>query len=158
MEIQLYQSLFSEIKQKIEKAQLRAVLSVNAEMIFLYWQIGNTIALQQETKGWSAGIIPQLSTDIKKSFPTLKGYSERNLGYMLRFAKEYSDESILQQLVAKLPWGHNILLIEKIKQHDLRFWYAKKCIENSWSRDTLDTQIKTDLYNRQGKLVNNFKL
>ena len=157
MEIQLYKSLFSDIKQRIEKAQLRAVLSVNAEMIFLYWQIGNTIALQQETKGWSAGIIPKLSYDLKMAFPNLKGYSERNLGRMLAFYREYPNDSILPQLVAKLPWGHNILLIEKIKQHDLRFWYAKKCIENSWSRDMLDTQIRTNLYQRQGKLVNNFK-
>ncbi len=157
MEIQLYQSLFSDIKQKIEKAQLKAVLSVNAEMILLYWDIGNTIALQQQSKGWSAGVIPQLSADIKTAFPTLKGYSERNLGYMLRFAKEYAEESILQQLVAKLPWGHNILLIEKIKDQNIRLWYAQKCIENNWSRDVLDIQIKSDLYNRQGKLINNFK-
>jgi predicted nuclease of restriction endonuclease-like (RecB) superfamily len=131
MEVKLYQSLFSDIKLKIEKAQLKAILSVNAEMIFLYWQIGNTIAQQQQNKGWSSGIIPKLSLDLKNAFPSLKGYSERNLGYMLRFVKEYPKESILQQVVAKLPWGHNILLIEKIKDQDLRFWYAQKCIENS---------------------------
>jgi predicted nuclease of restriction endonuclease-like (RecB) superfamily len=76
---------------------------------------------------------------------------------MLRFAKEYPDDSILQQLVAKLPWGHNILLIEKLKDQDIRFWHAQKCTENSWSRDVLDLQIKSDLYNRQGKSINNFK-
>ncbi|MGB0428869.1 MAG: DUF1016 N-terminal domain-containing protein [Bacteroidia bacterium] len=137
-ELEKYHLLLAEVKQKIVSAQLKAALSVNTEMIFLYWQIGNSIANQQAKKGWSSGIIPRLAKDLKAEFPDMKGYSERNLGYMLRFAKEYPDNSILQQPVAKLPWGHNILLIEKIKDQELRFWYAKNCIENNWSREVLD--------------------
>lgn len=152
-----YQMLFGDIKQKIQSSQLRAVLAVNAEMIMLYWQIGNSIAQRQIEKGWSAGVIPQLAKDLKEEFPGLKGYSQRNLSYMLRFVKEYQDDAILQQPVAKLPWGHNILLIEKIKDQKLRFWYAQKCIENNWSRDVLDLQIKNQLFERQGKSINNFE-
>ena len=108
MEPSIYQSLFKDIKQKIRSSQLRAVLAVNAEMIGLYWQIGKSIAQKQTKKGWSAGVIPQLSKDLKGEFPDLKGYSERNLGRMLAFYREYPEDSILPQAVAKLPWGHNI--------------------------------------------------
>lgn len=94
---------------------------------------------------------------MKNEFTDLEGYSERNLGYMLRFATGYPDKSILQQLVAKLPWGHNILLIEKIKDVNTRLWYARQCIDDQWSRDTLSRQIKNKLHERQGKAVSNFK-
>ncbi len=157
MEPSIYQSLFKDIKQKIRSSQLRAVLAVNAEMIGLYWQIGKSIAQKQTEKGWSAGVIPQLSKDLKGEFPDLKGYSERNLGRMLAFYREYPEDSILPQAVAKLPWGHNILLIEKIKDQNLRFWYTQKCIENNWSRDVLDLQIRNKLVERQGKSINNFE-
>ena len=157
MEFNIYQNLLADIKQRILSSKLKAVLSVNSEMIFLYWQIGNSIAQKQNEQGWSSGVIPKLAKDLKIEFPTSKGYSERNLSYMLRFAKEYQDVTILQQSVAKLPWGHNILLIEKIKDQIKRFWYVEKCIENNWSRDVLDLQIKSNLIERQGKSINNFE-
>lgn len=108
MELNIYQNLFADIKQRILSSQLKAALSVNAEMIFLYWQIGNSIAQKQNEQGWSSGVIPQLAKDLKIEFPNHKGYSERNLGRMLAFFREYPDESILPQLMAKLPCGHNI--------------------------------------------------
>ncbi len=157
MELTIYQNLFSDIKQRILSSQLKAALSVNTEMSFLYWQIGNSIAQKQTEQGWSSGVIPQLAKDLKIEFPNSKGYSERNLGRMLAFYREYPEESILPQLVAKLPWGHNILLIEKIKDQKTRFWYVEKCIENNWSRDVLDLQIKSNLIERQGKSINNFE-
>lgn len=157
METGLYQSLLGDIKQKIVKAQLKAALSINSEMIFLYWQIGFAIANQQLHKGWSSGVIPQLAKDLKREFPDSKGFSERNLSRMLAFYREYTDDSILPQLVAKLPWGHNILLIEKIKEVNIRFWYAEKCVEHNWSRDILELQIKSNLFGRQGKSITNFK-
>lgn len=156
MEISIYKNLLTDIKQRILSAQLKAALSVNAEMIFLYWQIGDSIAQKQKEQGWSSGVIPQLAKDLKIEFPNSKGYSERNLGRMLAFYREYPNESILPQAVAKLPWGHNILLIEKIKDQKIRLWYAEKCIENNWSRDVLDLQIKSNLIQRQGKSINNF--
>jgi predicted nuclease of restriction endonuclease-like (RecB) superfamily len=96
--------------------------------------------------------------------PEIKGFSERNLGYMLRFSKEYS---ILQQTVAKLdykqlllsiPWGHNIILIEKIKDLEARFWYMQQTIANDWVRDTLVAMIKSKTYERSGKSANNFDI
>jgi predicted nuclease of restriction endonuclease-like (RecB) superfamily len=157
MEFLNYQALFSDIKLKIQRSQIKSALAVNSELILLYWEIGKSIAEKQNQEGWSAGIIPRLSKDLQLEIPGTKGFSERNLGRMLAFYREYPEASILPQLVAKLPWGHNIILIEKIKDKDLRFWYAEQCISNSWSRDILDTQIKTNLIGRLGKSVNNFE-
>jgi len=157
MDIINYQSLLEDIKSRIRSAQVKAALAVNSEMILLYWQIGKTIAERQVQEGWSSKVIPRLAIDLKNEFAELKGYSERNLSYMLRFANEYPDAAILQQVVAKLPWGHNILLFEKIKDQKTRFWYALQCIENGWSRDSLEIQIKSQLHQRQGKASSNFK-
>lgn len=157
MQIISYQSLLNDIKSAIQQAQVRASLAVNAEMILLYWETGRMIADRQVQEGWSSKVIPRLANDLKNEFADLKGYSERNLGYMLRFANEYPDKSILQQLVAKLPWGHNILLMEKVKDIDTRIWYIHQCIENQWSRETLSSQIKNKLNERQGKAVSNFQ-
>ena len=99
MELALYSSLLGDIKTRIRKAQVKATLAVNAEMIQMYWDIGNIIHQKQLEKGWSAKIIPKLANDLKNELPEIKGFSERNLGYMLSFVKEYA---ILQQAVAKL--------------------------------------------------------
>lgn len=163
-EIEKYQSLLGDIKTAIQQARLRAVLAVNTELILLYWQTGKMIAERQQQEGWSAKVIPRLAIDLRNEFTNLKGFSERNLGYMLRFAQEYPEglilqqpvaklESIenessviLQQLVAKLPWGHNILLMEKVKGKSARLYYAQQTIEKSWSRDLLLNAIKMDSY------------
>ncbi|MDH5828718.1 PDDEXK nuclease domain-containing protein [Sphingobacterium faecium] len=157
MEIMPYQALFNDIKTAIRNAQIRATLAVNSEMILLYWETGKMIAERQSQEGWSAKVIPRLSKDLKNEFSDLNGYSERNLGRMLSFFKEYSDKSILPQLVAKLPWGHNILLIEKIKDLNIRIWYIQQCIESQWTRQVLESQLKNQLYERQGKAVTNFQ-
>ncbi len=164
IEIVEYQSLLGEIKTAIQQARLRASLAVNTEMILLYWQTGRMIAERQQQEGWSAKVIPRLAADLKQAFPDLKGFSERNLGYMLRFALEYPEIQILQQpvaklqdtdnepstvltqLVANLPWGHNILLMEKVKDKTVRFWYMQQTIEKGWSRDWLLNAIKMDSY------------
>lgn len=163
-EIEKYQSLLGDIKTAIQQARLRAVLAVNTELILLYWQTGKMIAERQQQEGWSAKVIPRLAVDLRNEFTSLKGFSERNLGYMLRFAQEYPESSILQQpvaklesienesnvilqqLVAKLPWGHNILLMEKVKDKSARLYYAQQTIEKSWSRDLLLNAIKMDSY------------
>lgn len=161
MELVLYSSLLGDIKTRIRKAQVKATLAVNAEMIQMYWDIGNIIHQKQLEKGWSAKIIPKLANDLKNELPEIKGFSERNLGYMLSFVKEYA---ILQQAVAKLdlqhlllsiPWGHNIVLIEKIKDIEVRFWYMEPTIKNGWSRDTLVSMIKKNTFERKNT-TNNF--
>ena len=97
-----YGDLLAEIKDRIRHGQTRAALSANAEMIAMYWDIGRMIHQRQKEKGWGAGVIPRLAVDLKNELPEVKGFSERNIGYMIRFAREYGTRPILQQPVAKL--------------------------------------------------------
>lgn len=132
MDMELYGKLLSEIKVRIRQAQVKATLSANAEMITIYWDVGRMIDERQKLQGWSAAVIPALSKDLKNELPELKGFSERNLGRMLAFYREYQStdfnlpqgvaktatEPNLPQPVAKLqiidllhsiPWGHHAL-------------------------------------------------
>ena len=102
-ELTFYRDLLGDIKTRVRAAQHRAALAANAEMILLYWDIGRMIAARQEKEGWGAGVIPRLAVDLKNDLPEQKGFSERNIGYMIRFAREYDAKSILQRSVAKLP-------------------------------------------------------
>lgn len=97
----LYRDLLGEIKTRVRQAQHRAALSANAEMIRMYWDIGRLIAARQSREGWGAGVIPRLSADLKNELPEQKGFSERNLGYMIRFAREYGEPAELQPSAAK---------------------------------------------------------
>lgn len=170
-QLELYANLLGDIKSRIQQGQAKAVLAVNAELLLMYWDIGKMIAERQQAEGWSAAVIPRLSKDIKNELPEIKGFSERNIGYMVSFFKTYPDFPILQQPVAKLevaaptppnllafiPWGHHALLIQKVKDLPTRFWYMEKTVENGWSRDVLSLMIKSDLHLRQGQSANNFE-
>lgn len=101
-ELTFYRDLLGDIKTRVRQGQRRAALSANAEMIHMYWDIGRMIAARQEKEGWGAGVIPRLAVDLKNELPEQKGFSERNIGYMIRFAREYDSSAILQRSVAKL--------------------------------------------------------
>ncbi|MFO7734597.1 MAG: PDDEXK nuclease domain-containing protein [bacterium] len=192
-----YKNLLNSIKNRIRAAQVRATFAANAEMILMYFDIGKMIHERQQKEGWSSSVIPRLSKDIKNELSDIKGFSERNLGRMVAFYREYSCVTeILPQPVAKLdnseklprtvakllkasdlssekmpptvaqlektnllkniPWGHHFLLIEKIKDIDIRFWYMGETIKNGWNRDVLASMIKNNLHNRQGNSSTNF--
>lgn len=139
------------------------------KMLMLYWDIGHIVAKRQTKEGWGANIIPRLATDIRNDLPEMKGFSERNLGRMLSFYREYSALVILPLAVAKIsqeearlhlqtyvfqiPWTHNIILM---REKDLvgRLWYLMQALEHGWSRDRLEEQIKQGAYLRQGKATN----
>ena len=104
-ELSRYSQLLDAVKIRIRQAQVKATLSANAEMILMYWDIGRIIAERQKNEGWGAGVIPRLSKDIRNELPEVKGFSERNIGYMMHFAREYSMPLILQQPVAKNIFG-----------------------------------------------------
>lgn len=154
-----YLKVLEELKLKINTAQHRAVLSVNKELVLLYWDIGKTILKQEENQGWGAKIIDRLSNDLEKSFPNMKGFSLRNLKYMKRFASVYPNKTIVQQLAAQIPWFHNCVLLDKVKEKKERIWYIGKTIENNWSRNVLVHQIEKNLYKRQKNInkLTNFK-
>lgn len=151
-----YIELLDELKTKIRSSQLRASISVNTELIQLYWEIGLEILKKQKKEGWGTKVIDRLAKDLKESFPKIAGFSPRNLFYMKQFAEAYPESTILQQAAAKIPWGHNMILIDKLDTLNKRLWYAQKTIENGWSRNALEMWIESDLYNRQGKAITNF--
>jgi len=151
-----YEIFFHDIKVQIQQAQVKAVVAVNTELIKLYWSIGKNILVRQEGKKWGSKVIKKLSEDLKRTFPDMKGFSERNLLYMKQFAQNYPNFEITQQPVAQISWSHNAVLLDKCKDNEERLWYAHKAIENGWSRSIMLTQIESSLYQRKGKAVTNF--
>ena len=129
-----YLSIIENIKSEITAAQYRAAVHANTDMLLLYHDIGCVI---NEHKSWGNKFIDNLATDIKIAFPESKGYSVRNLKYMAKFAETYPDQEFVQQVVAQIPWGHNIVLMDKVSDTDERNWYIKKSAENGWSRNVL---------------------
>ena len=151
-----YPQFLTELKTHIRETQVRAALAVNTELVMLYWRIGRTILQQEQQQGWGAKVVTQLATDLQQEFPDLTGFSPRNLRYMKAFAEAWPDEAILQQLVAKIPWGHNVRLLDKVADPAEREWYVRQTIENGWSRNVLAAQVESGLYQRQGRAVSNF--
>ena len=166
-------------------------------MILTYWDIGQMIAQRQEAEGWGASVIPRLALDLKNELLEEKGFSQRNLGSMVRFFREYGALAILQHSAAKLtspenagdferagatpilqqpaanstletlnvlrhailqiPWYHNVILMQKCNDVPVRLWYAEQTIEHGWSRDVLNSKIKSSAHTRQGAAVSNFR-
>lgn len=151
-----YAHLLAELKERIRTARLKAAVAVNQELIGLYWSIGRDILARQTAEGWGARIIDRLAADLRRDFPEMTGLSPRNLKYMRAFAEAFPDPEIVQQVVARLPWGHAIKLIESVKSGDERLWYAKQAAEHGWSRNVLAHQIESNLFGRQGKALTNF--
>jgi len=108
-----YAELLRSLKERIRSAQVKAALSVNRELILLYWQIGREILSRQTSENWGAKVIDRLAADLKKEFTEMKGFSTRNLKYMRAFAEAYPDEQFVQQVVAQIPWGHIIPQLKK---------------------------------------------
>ncbi|MCP5504310.1 MAG: DUF1016 domain-containing protein [Chlamydiales bacterium] len=152
-----YKGFLEEIKERIKQAQVRASLSVNKELVLLYWSIGQSILDKQVKEGWGSKIIDRMSKDLSVAFPGVSGFSVRNLKYMRKFAEVYSDPEFVQTLLAQLPWWHNLLLIEKLKDFEIRKWYAYEVIKNGWSGRALEEAIRSDLYDRKGKAITNFQ-
>ena len=152
-----YADWLADLKTRIHSAQQRATLAVNRELVLLYWQIGRDILVRQAEQGWGSKVIEQLAHDLRTAFPEMKGFSPRNLKYMRAFAEAWPDAEFVQQAVAQLPWGHNLVLLDKLFDPETRRWYAAKTIEHNWSRNILVMQIETRLLERSGKAVTNFE-
>ena len=151
-----YTDLIKNLKQEISKALIRAHLAVNKELIVLYWNIGKLILERQNKEKWGSKVIQNISDDLRKEFPAMKGLSYQNLSYMRQFFAEYNNDQILQQAVGEIPWSHNIIIFSKLKNINQRIWYAQQTIENGWSRNVLSLQIKSNLHERSAKGINNF--
>ncbi len=169
-----YHIVLDDIKKRLRTARMQAVLVANAMLLSVYWKIGSIITEQMDKEGWGAKTIDKLSKDLMTEFEDMKGLSARNLRYMRDFYKAYPDAEILQrdvakmqdidnqsdkiwqQAVAKLPWGHHTVILSQLRDFDERIFYMQKCFENNWSRDVLSLQIKSKLFDRSGKAINNF--
>lgn len=151
-----YAAWLAELKTRIHTAQQRATLAVNRELVLLYWQIGRDILDRQGREGWGAKVIERLAQDLRNAFPDMKGFSRANLMYMRAFAEAWPDAEIVQQAVGQLPWGHNLVLLTKLKTPEQRLAYARRAIEHGWSRNVLNIHIERRLLEREGKAITNF--
>lgn len=157
-----YLKFITSLKTKIQAAQIKAAVVVNCELIKLYWEIGKEIVEKQAREGWGSKVLEKVAKDLQNEFPGIEGFSRANIFYIRSFYVAYEK---VQQLVGQfeslpifsIPWGHNILLIQKIKDANQRLWYASKAIEHGWSRSMLTIWIENDLYRREGKAITNFK-
>ncbi|GGC43074.1 hypothetical protein GCM10011386_39190 [Parapedobacter defluvii] len=168
-----YIQLLGELKERIRHAQQRAALAVNTEMLELYWYIGSIISKQIMEAGWGAKVIDRLSADLKSEFPDIKGFSVRNLKYMRAFADAYSEfvqppvaqlksaekqgDEFMQLPVAQIPWSHHTVILDRVKDANIRMYYIRKTLENGWSKDVLALQIENRLHERQGQAITNFE-
>ncbi len=151
-----YIRLLAGLKERIRSARLKAAVAINQELVLLYWSIGRDILDRQDSAGWGARIVDKLAADLRRDFPEMTGLSSRNLKYMRAFAEAFPDQEIVQQLVAQLPWGHVIKLMEGVREPETRLWYAREAIRHGWSRAVLAHQIESGLHDRQGKALTNF--
>ena len=119
--------------------------------------LGRDILARQHEQGWGAKVIDRLAVDLRRAFPEMSGFSPRNLKYMRSFASAWPDEPIVQQLVAQIPWGHNVRLLDRVNDPAERAWYIQKTLEHGWSRNVLVLQVESGLFHRQGKAVTNFE-
>ena len=148
--------LVQNIKKDIQSTRNRILFDANKELLFLYFRIGKTIS---ENQKYGNSFINTLSTSLKIDFPDATGYSPRNLAKMKKFYETYRDLSNLPPAAAKLPWTHNSILFERIKDEKKREWYAIQCLENGWNKVVLNHQIDSALYERQAdnsKKLTNF--
>lgn len=151
-----YRTFLADLKQRIRGARLAAALSVNKELVLLYWSIGRDILARQRRHGWGAKVIDRLAADLHRAFPDMTGMSARNLRYMRTFARVWPQEEFVQQVAAQLPWGHNMHLLDAVRTPFEREWYARQAIENGWSRNVLAHQIASGLFARRGRALTNF--
>ena len=150
-----YAEWLADLKARVHAAQQRAVLAVNTELLQLYWSLGRD--LSERRQEWGAGVISQVSLDLRAAFPVMKGFSPSNLRYMRAFAEAWPDGAIHQQPVGELPWGHNVVLLTRLKDRDERLAYARAALTHGWSRNVLDHHIDLHTVERMGKAITNFE-
>ena len=164
-----YAVFWADVKRRVQMAQVRATLAANEELISLYWDIGRAIHEKQAAQGWGAKIIDQLAMDLRREFPDFQGFSRTNIYRMRAFYVAWREEQAIvpqpvgqlrqqsvPQPVGRLPWGHNVVLLERIANRDERLWYARAALEYGWSRSVLVVQIESRLHKRQGRAITNF--
>jgi predicted nuclease of restriction endonuclease-like (RecB) superfamily len=168
-----YPAVLAGLKCRIALAQRRALKAVNRELLGLYWHVGRTIVQRQTVSGWGAATVERLAHDLRREFPLLEGFSPRNIWRMRAFFLAWTEarEELTQAVsemrgppsakgppvqIGGLPWGHNIVLLQKLQRREDRLWYAEQASELGWSRATLELQISKHMHARRGRATTNF--
>ena len=161
-----YKKFLVELKEKVKNSQLKAAIKVNYELLNLYWELVKKITEKQKEYSWGDSFISNLSNDLKKEFPDMKGFSVQNLKnirYWYLFYAEYliglqpvSQLKKIENKIKSIPWGHNQRIMYKCKSVREAIFYVEKTIENGWSRTILEHQIDSKLYERLGSAISNF--
>ncbi|WP_395142766.1 YhcG family protein [Armatimonas sp.] len=152
-----YEPFLREVKERVQTAQVRAAVAVNTELITFYWWLGQRIVEEQAHHHWGDRVFERLAHDLRAAFPGMEGFSRTNLYRVRAFYRAWREvgENV-PQAVGQIPWGQNVVLLEKLKDVPTRLWYAQKAIENGWGRTVLEHQIETKLHERLGKAITNF--
>ena len=153
-----YGRWIQSIKDRVRNAQFRAMVAVNVELMLLYWDIGRAILDRQAAEGWGTKVVQRIATDLAAEFPGAKGFSLRNLKYMRAFAEAWPNREFVQQVVAQISWGNNVVLLDRVKDIEQRKAYARLAAENGWSRSTLVREIANNAASNFGRSTNNFAL
>jgi predicted nuclease of restriction endonuclease-like (RecB) superfamily len=167
---------------QIVHSRYLAARLVNREQLLLYFIIGKRLSEKVSSEKWGTKVIEQIAVDLQKELPGLKGFSYRNMMKMIQFSKEYSqtpflplstaeiqsidnqNNTIRQLLTAELNgltpelffgvgFTHHIILLNKCKDWNQRLFYIKKSVENHWTVEMLEWQIKTNLFQKQGSII-----
>ncbi|MDV3348491.1 PDDEXK nuclease domain-containing protein [Leptothoe sp. LEGE 181152] len=141
-----YQDFLRAIKSQVVQSRVGAARAVNRSLIEFYWSFGQLIVERQEALGWGKAVVERLSADLKQEFPEIKGFSPQNLWLIRQFYTEYQQTPNLQQLVGEIPWGHNILIMQRIKDEAARHYYLEAMARLGWTRNVLLNQIKAGAY------------
>lgn len=157
-----YKEWITDLKQQVRSVQLKAATAVNTTLLEFYWALGADIVKKQKESSWGSGFLKQLSKDLMDEFPEIKGFSYRNLAAIKKWYLFYNQGDTVKvkqaaSLLTKIPWWHNVVIIQKCDSVEQSLFYVQKTIENSWSRSVLTHQIESDLYNRSGKAITNFE-
>ena len=157
-----YQNWIKQLKTRYQQSQIKAAVHVNSELIRFYWSLGRDIVKMRSETRWGSRFYDSLSKDLRNEFNEAKGFSPRNLRTMRQFYALFPENEFWKQVVSQLscmPWGHIVLLLKKVKgDANKALFYVQKTIENGWSRSMLANYLDTNLYERQGKAINNFEL
>lgn len=172
-----YAQWLSDLKKTIKNTQIKAAVKVNEELLRLYWSMGKNIVEMQKTSHWGDSFLQNLSNDLYREFPDMKGFSHRNLKSIRQWYLFYNQSDIIgKQLVSQkqdtngpqsvsqiesmffsIPWGHHLYVLQKCKDIEKALFYLKKTVENGWSRAVLSNFLTTNLFEREGKAVTNFQ-
>jgi predicted nuclease of restriction endonuclease-like (RecB) superfamily len=157
MNISNFGNWIKDLKSKIHEARRKVAFSINSQLLELYWEIGRELNSKLENAAWGSNLIEQVANELKHEFPDIKGFSRRNLFAIRQWYRFYCEKyQFVPQTVAQIPWGHNRLIITKIKNIEEAEFYCIETIKHNWDRDTLESQISTKYYEKTGKAINNF--